>query len=237
MTIRPFLCLLAATAFGTTAPAALKAQDSDMPVVVELFTSQGCSSCPPADALLHELSKRDDVIALALHVDYWDYIGWADSFAQPAFTQRQKGYARTSGRSSIYTPQMIIDGAHDVVGNREMDVAALIDRADDKPTPVSVELSRSGDMLSVALSTSGPVGPVDLHLVRYMPEAEVAIHRGENAGHSLHYSQIVLDWDVVARWDGRDAFRTETPVTGDEPIVVLVQKPDYGPVLAAARLR
>ncbi|WP_234990238.1 DUF1223 domain-containing protein [Roseivivax lentus] len=226
---------LAGLTAGSVLPAAAQAEDA--PVVVELFTSQGCSSCPPADALLQELAKRDDIIALALHVDYWDYIGWADSFARPAFTKRQKGYARASGRTAVYTPQMIIDGTHDVVGNRKMDVTALIERAEDRPSPVSVDLTRSGGTLSVALSAKAPVGAVELHLVRYRPEAEVAIHRGENAGHKLRYSQIVTDWDVVARWDGTGAFRTEVPVNGDAPIVVLVQKPDYGPVLAAARLR
>ena len=122
MHLRPFLCALAATGLFSVA----EGRADDMPVVVELFTSQGCSSCPPADALLHELSKRDDVIPLALHVDYWDYIGWKDSFAQPAFTARQRGYAQASGRRAIYTPQMIIGGQFDVVGNRPMDVAAII---------------------------------------------------------------------------------------------------------------
>ena len=96
------------------------------PVVVELFTSQGCSSCPPADAFLHELSQRDDVIALALHVDYWDYIGWKDIFAQPAFTKRQKAYAKAGGRRSVYTPQMIIGGQDHVVGTHEENASALI---------------------------------------------------------------------------------------------------------------
>ncbi len=235
MTMRPMLCLLAIAGFLAQAPAT--AQESGNPVVVELFTSQGCSSCPPADALLHDLAKREDVIALALHVDYWDYIGWADSFAQAAFTERQKGYARASGRSSVYTPQMIIDGTHDVVGNRPVDVTALIDRAEDRPSGVALQLSRDKDRLRIVLSTKAPVGAADLHLVRYMPDAEVAITRGENAGHSLHYSQIVTDWDVIARWDGQGEYRTEVPISGGKPVVVLVQKPDHGPVLAAARLR
>src|SRR6056297_1329329 len=96
-------CAAALASF--TAPAL-----ADDPVVVELFTSQGCSSCPPADAMLGELAERDDVIPLALHVDYWDYIGWADIFADPAYTRRQKGYAHATGQRMVYTPQMVIDG-------------------------------------------------------------------------------------------------------------------------------
>ncbi|MHA6323520.1 DUF1223 domain-containing protein [Roseivivax sp. CAU 1753] len=233
MTMRPMLCVLAVAALvsGTSARA------DDMPVVVELFTSQGCSSCPPADALLAELSARDDVIPLALHVDYWDYIGWKDSFAKPAFTARQKGYAQASGRRSIYTPQMIIDGEFDVVGNRPMDVTAIIDRQEDRPNPVGILIARTGGTLTVTLDATSPVGAVDLHLVRYAPHRNVAIEHGENAGHTLAYSHVVTDWTTIARWDGKGRYQGKADVAGTSPIVVLVQKPDHGPVLAAARLR
>jgi hypothetical protein len=95
----------------------------DRPVLVELFTSQGCSSCPPADALLHKLARRDDVVALALHVDYWDYIGWKDTFAKAAHSARQRAYAREAGRRMVYTPQMIINGADHVVIGRPISTA------------------------------------------------------------------------------------------------------------------
>ncbi|MCE0504557.1 DUF1223 domain-containing protein [Roseivivax sp. GX 12232] len=225
----------AVLAAGLTTGAA--AQAGDAPVVVELYTSQGCSSCPPADALLSELAGREGVIALALHVDYWDYIGWKDSFARPAFTARQKGYAEAAGRRSIYTPQMIIDGTHDVVGNRAKDVTALIAREEGQGTPVDLTLDRQGDRLSIALSADAPVGPLELHLVRYRPKAQVAIARGENAGHKLSYSHIVTDWDVVARWDGEGEFEADVLVSGDSPIVVLAQTPGYGPIVTAAELR
>src|SRR6056297_1175836 len=104
------------------------AMAQERPVVVELFTSQGCSSCPPADAYLHKLAAREDVIALALHVDYWDYIGWKDSFGKAAWSDRQHGYAKAAGRGMVYTPQMIINGTDHVVGNRPKDVEYLIDR-------------------------------------------------------------------------------------------------------------
>ena len=109
--------------------AATSVSSQDRPVVVvELFTSQGCSSCPPADALLERLSGRNDVIALSLHVDYWDYIGWKDKFASLAHTKRQQAYARAGGRRSVYTPQMIVNGLDDVAGTAPMDVVDMIDR-------------------------------------------------------------------------------------------------------------
>ena len=97
------------------------------PVVLELFTSQGCSACPPADALLTEYAPRDDVIALALHVDYWDYIGWKDTFGDPAHTTRQKGYAAAADRSFVYTPQMVVDGQGQIKGVKPSQVAAAVD--------------------------------------------------------------------------------------------------------------
>ena len=117
------LMWMAVLVFAATAGSA---QDKPV-VVVELFTSQGCSSCPPADALLDRLSSRNNVLALSLHVDYWDYIGWKDKFASPAHTARQQAYARAAGRRSVYTPQMIINGLDDVAGTAPMDVADMID--------------------------------------------------------------------------------------------------------------
>ena len=117
------LPVLAALVFVAAAPLA-RAQGS--PVVVELFTSQGCSSCPPADALLRKLAEEEDVIALALHVDYWDYLGWKDSFATPKFTARQRAYAKKARSRSIYTPQMVVQGEDRVVGNDAEMVLARI---------------------------------------------------------------------------------------------------------------
>ncbi|MFZ5964650.1 DUF1223 domain-containing protein [Thalassococcus sp. BH17M4-6] len=212
-------------------------QAQSNPVVVELFTSQGCSSCPPADALLAKLGHRDDVIALALHVDYWDYIGWKDKFASPAYTARQKGYARANGRSRIYTPQMIVNGVHDVVGNRPMDVSEIIQKQKRRATPVSVRATRSGDRVVVVVSTSATVASSDIHLVQYDPVQTVDIRRGENAGRTLSYSHIVRNWQVIGTWNGRGTYETSATVRGSAPLVVLVQGQDYGPVFAAARLR
>jgi len=209
------------------------------PVVVELFTSQGCSSCPPADKLLHELAKRDDVIALALHVDYWDYIGWKDVFAKPGHTARQKAYAVSAGRRSVYTPQMIIDGSDHVVGNHPVDVADLVRAHADRARAVVLEVRREGtDGLRIDLRAQGrAAAPMIVQLVRYIPQQTVEIKRGENAGKSLSYANIVSDWDILAEWDGRAPLVIEAKVPGKNPVVVLVQHKGPGMIEAAAHLR
>ena len=217
----------------------LPAHAQSQPVVVELFTSQGCSSCPPADKFMHELAARDDVIALALHVDYWDYIGWKDKFASPRNTARQKAYAVAAGRRSVYTPQMIIDGGDHVVGNHPMDVAELVRAHSERPRSVSLRVTRLGnDRMRIELAPRGPVsGPMMVHLVRYRPEETVDITRGENAGKRISYANIVSEWTVLGEWDGAAPLRIEADIPGKMPTVVLVQKKGPGLIEAAARLR
>ncbi|WP_425038923.1 DUF1223 domain-containing protein [Primorskyibacter sp. S187A] len=206
------------------------------PVVVELYTSQGCSSCPPADKLLHELAKREGVIALALHVDYWDYIGWKDVFAQPAFANRQRGYARKAGKSMIYTPQMVIDGETHVVGNKPMDVADALAAHAAKPNAVKVALERSGGRLTIR--AEGQVsGTAEIHVVEYQPNETVEITRGENRGKRLTYANIVRSWTKVGTWDGRKALSASAKISGNMPVAVLVQSADHGVVLGSAALR
>lgn len=211
---------------------------ADGPVVVELYTSQGCSSCPPADEMLHDLARRSDVIALALHVDYWDYIGWADSFADPAHTQRQQNYARVAGAGTIYTPQMIIGGEDHVIGTKPMDVADAIQSHRNNPTGVSVSLRRSGNRVTIKGETlrSLPNGTV-VQLVRFNPQQTVDIRRGENAGRQLSYANIVISWDVVGEWSGRGDLDMTVTAAGAAPVVVIVQEPGPGSVMAAAILR
>ncbi len=211
------------------------AAQSERPVVIELFTSQGCSSCPPADALLAKLAQREDVIALALHVDYWDYIGWKDKFASPAFTARQKGYASANGRSRIYTPQMIVNGEHDVVGNRAMDVAEIIEKHRGSVTPVTLSARRMGDMVVIEVSTLRPVGASDIHVVQYEPEKSVDIGRGENAGRTIDYANVVSNWAVLGQWDGSSETELSADVDGPDQVAVLVQSGTTGPIMAAAR--
>ncbi|MFD0981367.1 DUF1223 domain-containing protein [Tropicimonas aquimaris] len=207
-------------------------------VVIELFTSQGCSSCPPADELLERLAERDDVLPLALHVDYWDYIGWADSFARPEHTRRQKAYAKIAGSRSIYTPQMIIGGVEQIVGTRPMEVADAVMRHVQQEPAIDLDVERDGDTVRIMSDT--PVtakGPLLVQLVRYMPHQVVEIGRGENAGRTLTYTNIVTEWSILAEWTGSEPLDLSAEVPGPDAVAVIVQKAGNGRILAAADLR
>lgn len=224
--------------FGIGVLLAGVASAGDRPVVVELYTSQGCSSCPPADKYLAELSKRDDVIALALHVDYWDYIGWKDIFANPAYTKRQKAYARAAGARTVYTPQMVIGGVHHVVGLRPMEVAERIMDHRDTPAPIALSVRRSGDRLDIAAQAmQQPKDVMIVQLVRYTPEQTVDIKRGENAGRTMRYTNIVTQWRPLVEWDGREPLSLSVEAPGTDPAVVIIQARGPGAILAAERLR
>lgn len=219
------------------APGAAAAQRVP-PVVVELFTSQGCVSCPPADAVFRTLAQRPDVLALALHVDYWDYLGWQDIFGQPANSRRQRAYAAADGKRSIYTPQMIIGGVDRVIGSDLAEVEARVDAQAPLPRRAMIDLTRDGDTvrLRVAPSDVNGAGAADIHVVRYVPEAVVSIEAGENAGQRIAYSNIVTDWLTVGRWDGATPAELTFEAPGSEPVAVLVQRERLGPMLAAATL-
>ncbi len=230
--MRAFLAVLSFLGL-VQAPAAI-AQEG--PVVVELYTSQGCSSCPPADAMLHDLAERDDVIALALHVDYWDYIGWKDVFGRPENTQRQHAYARAANATTVYTPQMVFNGEDHVVGSRAMQVMDALQAHIARGQVFDVDLTRSGNLVT-ATAAAGPRGEYVVQLVRYTPKATVDIRRGENAGRTLSYANIVTAWDVIDRWDGRQPLQVTAEVSGDDAIVVLLQQSTSGPIVGAAQLR
>lgn len=226
----PYVLAFWATLAGSAA--------ADGPVVVELYTSQGCSSCPPADKILAELAGRDDIIALALHVDYWDYIGWKDIFAKPAFTKRQRAYARAAGGGTIYTPQMIVGGKDHVIGTKPMQLADRIAQHEATPDPVQVSLSRRGGVLGIAAKAKGRVpSGMTVQVVTFTPKATVQIKRGENAGRTLSYHNIVRDWITVGSWDGRGDYRAEVRVPSDMPVAVLIQTDGAGPILGAAKTR
>ena len=207
------------------------------PVVVELFTSQGCPSCPPADKLLHELAQRNDVIPLALHVDYWDYIGWKDEFSHPDYAKRQRGYAMQAKRRSVYTPQMIVNGVTDIVGARRMELSKAIAHHADLPSRVELSVNRSGSEILINAQPTNVDGPLIVRMLRYTPQRSAHITRGENAGHTMLYANVTENWTVLAEWDGTTALALTTVVEGDKPVVVLVQQDQHGPILAAVRLR
>lgn len=227
--------LLTALVFVSTfLPGVATAQNA---TVIELYTSQGCNSCPPADAILAQLAQRSDVIPLALHVDYWDYLGWKDDLANPAFTRRQHNYAAAQNARTVYTPQMVVGGVDQVVGSRAMQVMDLVQAHAAKPDPVSVSLSRSGTTLTIEAQATGPARAAAVQIVRYVPSITRDIRRGENAGKTIEYVNTVVAWDTVGRWNTAQPLRMTTQITGAEPVVVIMQDGTNGPILGAARLR
>ena len=228
------------------APAAAPAP-APSPVVVELFTSQGCSACPPADAALAKVAARPDVLALSLHVDYWDYLGWEDPFAQPAFTARQKAYARAAGLRTLYTPQVIVAGTQSLVSPADSELDTAIATASATPPVVAMTVSRGAEPGQFAIDLSAP-RPLKqksvVQIVRYVPQARVEILRGENAGQVLDFANVVTAWHAVAEWDGKAPVRLNAQIEGEEPAAVIVQTalpgktvPLPGAILAAGWLR
>ena len=207
------------------------------PVVVELYTSQGCSACPPADAMLAELAGREDVIALSLHVDYWDWIGWPDAFAHSAFTDRQRAYAKAERTNVIYTPQFVVGGADRVEGADGMRLADVI--AAHRATPggaLRMAMTARGREVVAVPSGDGQGGQIVL--VTYRPQARVGIEAGENAGRSMTYHNVVVGWDVLGQWDGAEtAFVLPDPPAGHRQAVIAQAWHDGvpGAVLGAVR--
>lgn len=207
-------------------------------VVVELYTSQGCSSCPPADEILAELARQPDILPLALHVDYWDYIGWKDMYAQPDFTKRQKAYAHVAGLRSIYTPQMVVAGQDHIVGARERDLNEYVDTHKQNTSPVEVSVERNGNTLGIVANAAQALSkPAFVQLVRFLPEETVNIRRGENAGRSITYVNIVTEWRRLGDWSGDTAYSFETEIEGDAPVAIIIQEEGPGSILAATVLR
>lgn len=210
--------------------------EAKLPVVVELFTSQGCSSCPPADAMLRDLARMDGVIALSLHVDYWDYIGWPDSFASPAHSSRQEAYARDAGERMVYTPQVIVGGQDRLIGGDAVAVMERINAHADLRTPVALSLDFERGRLRVEAPALTLQRPLLVQVVRYIPEDEVVITGGENAGLTVAYGNIVTSWETVGAWTGEEGLDLDLPLEGTEPVAVILQEAGPGAVRAAATL-
>jgi len=250
--LRRLTAFAAAVFSGFLVASPVTAQEARPAVVVELFTSQGCSSCPPADALLGELAQRPGLVALSLHVDYWDYLGWRDVFAHPMHTKRQIAYRDANGARSVYTPQMVIHGAVGVVGSRRDDVLSAIEAQQASAPAARLRLTRDGDQLSLRLSPTDPAAAPSaalasaggddaavLWLVTYRRPAPVDIKRGENAGRAIVYANVVDGWMTLGRWDGVSELRLSPPAPppGSGVAVIVQSGPNgAGPVLAAASL-
>ncbi len=231
--IRPLLAALAIVAGTATAQA-----QTTGPVVVELFTSQGCSSCPPADAYLGKLAERDDLIVLSLHVDYWDYLGWRDVFGAAAHTQRQRNYAAAMRERSIYTPQMVIQGAEHVVGSQTAKVDEAIARQAATQQVALVGMRQKDDLLITEIepiSATGPRQSGKVIMAWYTKAEQVQIQRGENRGRSIVYHNVVKGWAEIGDWNGAKMTLTASKPMGADGIAVMVQAKNGGQIFGAAR--
>jgi hypothetical protein len=209
-------------------------QAAEPMAVVELFTSQGCSSCPPADVVLGELAQRDDVIALSLHVDYWDYIGWKDSFASREMTARQRGYARSLGATGVYTPQAVVGGLAHAVGSDRAALNALLAKAK-RNAALALAVERDGPDLVLRLPAADPV-TATVWLVEFDARHEVTIARGENAGRKLAYHNVVRRLEKLGAWNGGAQTLRLPQLSPERSGAVLVQAGDTGPILGAIRI-
>jgi hypothetical protein len=232
--------LMMAPALAARAGETLAAHAGDTrppPVVVELFTSQGCSTCPPADAYLGELASRPGIIALAFHVDYWNYIGWTDPFASKAATDRQRGYAKQLGLRYVYTPQMVINGTMEGVGSgREAITQLLSDAAADKSPHVAVSVARGpGGQILVHIDGGQTAEPATIWLVGFDREHTTQVPRGENEGRVLRDYQVVRTLKEIGSWSGEavDLALAENAATGDGGVGVLVQLKGTGRIVGA----
>jgi hypothetical protein len=208
--------------------------------VIELFTSQGCSFCPRADQMLAAMAREPDVVAVSLPVDYWDYIGWRDTLASPAFTARQRAYAEVHGEAQVYTPQIIVNGLASAAGGDRDEIQKAIKSAKgaDGALAVPMHLSQVDGHYSIEVAEGGG-GPAGVFVLRVARSSTVHIQRGENAGRVVTYTNVVRAIDKVGDWNGHTAsFEMPPTPTPAEGFVVLVQKgtPERpGPILAAAK--
>ncbi len=236
---RAFAAIVVAAAL---APAGAFADAAKRPVVVELFTSQGCYSCPPADDFLGVLAERPGVLALSFHVDYWNYLGWRDPYSSAEATQRQQTYASAMRRRTVYTPQMVVDGTLQGIGSYTGVIDGHIrvrqETADDR-VAVSIAGGSNAESLSAALKgDGGRTGDCTVWLVYFDKKHTTAIPRGENAGKTLSYYNVVREIRRVAEYRGAD-MEIDLPRTGAkggqyDRVAILVQQPEGGRIVGAA---
>ena len=210
------------------------------PVLVELFTSQGCSSCPPADKLAAELKNQPGVTVVSFNVDYWDYLGWRDTLAKPEYTTRQMDYAHARGDNDVYTPQMVFNGEAHAVGSNQSAVANSISKARQKPATVALQLSATEKELIVNLPKGDAGAEATLWILAVAPAVTVKIERGENTGKTITYHNVVRKLVPAGMWDGTATtlkFPRKGIMTPDcNCSIALLQQGKVGPVLGMAVL-
>lgn len=218
-------------------------ESKPQPILVELFTSQGCSSCPPADQLFGTIKAREDVVALSFNVDYWDYIGWRDTLARRDNTLRQQAYEKVLPSRRVYTPQMVIDGAAEAVGNQRGDVLDAIAKRIGavKGKRVDVAIAQTGDTVEVRIGALAGAKPATVWLAHTLSARAVNIGSGENGGRVITYHNVVRDFAAVGKWSG-EPIVLQLPARGapgeiTDGVAVWVQSGNPGPVLGAAQAK
>ncbi|MFC4292805.1 DUF1223 domain-containing protein [Sphingorhabdus arenilitoris] len=211
---------------------AVKKASAVNPIVVELYQSQGCSSCPPANAALNAEAGRSDVIALNFSVTYWDRLGWKDTFGDPKYTQRQYDYAAALKNPNVYTPQVVINGRSDIVGNNPGELNGAI--AASVPVSGGPAINHSAGKVTVG----GGGGKADIWLIRYDRNVQnVAVKAGENSGRSLPHKNVVRQLVKLGNWAGKPAtYAVPANQNRNFDTVILVQRPAAGPIIAAKRI-
>jgi hypothetical protein len=207
-----FACSLAGSCLALLVAQSAQAEPR---AVIELFTSQGCSSCPPADKVIAEYANDPSVIALSLAVDYWDYLGWKDTLALSGHSNRQRAYARARGDRQVYTPQAVVDGAVHVLGSDKVAIERAIRQTQEQHAPLGlpVTIERSGDKLTVSVPASkDEKGQAEVWLCPITKSVPVVIGRGENSGHTLTYTNVVRRWIKLGDWTGK-AETFNVPIT------------------------
>jgi hypothetical protein len=230
--LRPSATILAIASIF--APGRAFANDAAHPTVVELYQSQGCSSCPPAIANINAIADRPDVLALTFAVTYWDQLGWKDTFARPEFTERQWAFAHANGRGGVATPQTIVNGRVFTNGGDRKALTTAI-RAADRGTSGPTIHATAG---KVTISGSGANQPATVWLVRYDPRVvNVPIRAGENSGRTIAHRNVVRSLSAIGKWTGREAVLRLPAVPGGAlRSAILVQSGTAGPIIAAVKL-
>lgn len=232
-------CLALAAGAGASLVAGPARAADPIDVVVELFSSQGCSSCPPADALLTEIRNRPGVLALTFHVDYWDYLGWKDTLGSADFSQRQYDYAKARGDMDVYTPQMIVNGEKQMVGSQRSEVFAVLDQSRRGSWPVPVSIADGGKELTIRTAAlAGAATEATLWVMPILDHVTVKIEKGEMAGREITYANVVRRIVPAAMSTGAAASITlprDGLLTPDSTgCVALLQKDKAGPILGCA---
>jgi len=230
------ICLIAFAASTASA------NDATRLTVIELFTSQGCSSCPPADALLKTMRDRPGILTLSWAVDYWDRLGWKDTFGDPYNSMRQTAYNKRLGLGGVFTPQVILDGRVSCVGSKSEKVTTSLQKARmiERPT-IEPALSKQDDTLSITLPATDLDKTIAVRVVWYLGDAKVEVMNGENNGRTLHYTNVVRSTDIITDWEGAASTLTldvtaALTAGADHAAILLQEEYGHGPIVGAASI-